>query len=69
MNNYYLYTAIVSPDPDVPERMILIGEISKVHVSKVGDLPKPRVNFKRKVWKCGDKASEDVYREQGWFPD
>lgn len=22
-----------------------------------------------KVWLCGDTESEDVYREQGWFPD
>lgn len=64
--NYFMYMAIVRDDVDGRH---LIGKISKVHASRVRDLPKPPAGTKRKVWKCGDKASEDVYRSQGWFPE
>jgi hypothetical protein len=28
-----------------------------------------RPGFRYKIWEVGDTESEDVYREQGWFPD
>lgn len=48
----------------------LVGDIIDVDVDELEDiLPSPvEAGLKRKVWKIGDKASEVVYRKQGWFP-
>lgn len=64
--NFYFYVAILRDDPGRPR--VLLSPITKVHISKLQDLPRVPVGIKRKIWRCGDKASEDVYREQGWFP-
>ena len=67
---HYLNVAVVHTDPETGNQT-LVGEIERC---RAYNAPKYRTytlepNCRMKFWICGDRLSEVVYREQGWFPD
>lgn len=71
MTGYYLYVAHLSgwfEREDGSTFRELLKPIEKVHVSTFRKMGPPPLGVKRKAWRCGDKESEAIYCEQGWFP-
>lgn len=64
----YYNTAVIKVGP---RGRTLVGSIKRRRVKSIA-IAKMAENLPPdcylKVWLCGDTESEDVYREQGWFP-